>query len=202
VLVSNFLRFGSALEFGYNLNLYGFPVWYFTRFYCPFSNESLIQATRELFGALFFVKRLNGFDNLQEDFFWGQSALGRWRQFYMTTFDWNYLILLLTGGAVVAIQTLRQRRRGNLPIPKGILAAGIWSLISSVILAGFYLKSPVIASRYVLDFSASFAVAIFSLILFTEASIAGKSKIARYLPQTLFWILIIWGLYRFDRSYQ
>jgi len=98
--LTNAQRFGSGLEFGHQINLNGFPVWYFTRFYSPYEHEAWGSAARELFGSLFCVTNLNGFDHLKPDFFWGQSETPRWRQFYMTTYGFSFLVLVLAGWAV------------------------------------------------------------------------------------------------------
>jgi hypothetical protein len=64
LFATNYFRFGSGFEFGHRLNLQSNLVgsMYATRFDHPFQEECLTSAARELFGALFLVQTLNGFN--------------------------------------------------------------------------------------------------------------------------------------------
>jgi hypothetical protein len=173
---TNLLRFGDGFEFGHKLNLQRGSLLgsvYATRFDHPFQNESLWTAARELFGALFLVKTLPGTEWYAHGIFSGQSDAVRWREFYFTTYDLSYLALLVSGWTFGVLKATRRSQTGillddrakpadcaapdRIPI-EWVLA--LWSIIASGLLAIFYLRTPAISSRYMMDFAAAFAVSI------------------------------------------
>ncbi len=185
---TNWLRFGSGFEFGHALNMTGGEV-YTTRFGAPYANEPLWSAAKELFGALFFVKELNGFAVHEPGVVAWQSETIRWRHFYFSVFNVSYLVMALIGWALAGWTLLRLRRgvaTGSTGIPSEsapaaarehrppgyssglmddlrpavVTFAGIWSLLAAVPLAGFYLNLFGLSSRYSLDFGPAFAVAM------------------------------------------
>src|SRR6266404_8271412 len=87
-------------------------------------------------------------------------------RFYLVTYDLSYLAFLLTGLCVGALAWKRIAsppfRRfpdamENTPLREHISATfAAWALLAIVPLFGFYLRVPVIASRYLLDFMPAF----------------------------------------------
>ena len=63
LLMTNYSRFGSPLEFGHSLNLQTMSgSMYLTRFENTFQQAPFLDAALELIGSLFSVSRLNGTD--------------------------------------------------------------------------------------------------------------------------------------------
>lgn len=136
---TNLKRFGDGFEFGHKLNvqtLYGSM--YATRFDDPYQDEPLSRAARELFGALFLNKTVNG-SLYQENIFPGQSPTVRWRQFYFRTYDWIYppLLLLGWGASVMAAWAFwrkamrRSKMRPSDPSPVGSTPEEVSDLIGT-----------------------------------------------------------------------
>ena len=187
--LTNLLRFGDGFEFGHRLNvqtLYGSV--YATKFDDPYQDEPLPSAARELFGALFQTRTLNGAGFYRRAFFPGQSSTVRWREFYFRTYDLSYVPLLLLGwgAGLWTIWRAASRRRtagGQETSPPGAAAGrlpggpwdaevpvlAVWSILAAVPLLGFYLRSPVIASRYLLDLGPAFSVAVLAAWLFAAS---------------------------------
>jgi len=200
---TNQVRFGNGFEFGHKLNIVsGFPgVIYATRFDHPFKHEPSGSAARELFGALFSVKELNGYDAYRPLFFSGQSETVRWRVFYFLTFDWSYAGLVLAGwvlGIWLIVRLLRnqstdvEQREGN-GMSKECIGMALWSLGSAALLATFYLRMPCLSSRYMMDFAPAFAgaIGVFWLKLSTASLQRGWMRQMR--NWFFFIILIGWG---------
>ncbi len=176
LFLTNLKRFDGGFEFGHKLNVqHGdqmFGAMYSTRFDCPWQDEPLVSAGKELFGLMFLPAKFNNGNWYDQNLFPGQSSTFRWRDIYLRTYDLSILGLVLcsfTAGAVVWL-----RRKPNPPEespdnPATIPPAGeigylvLWSFLAMVPLVGFYLWAPVIASRYMLDFGPAFALAIFAL---------------------------------------
>lgn len=167
--LTNLKRFGNGFEFGHRLNvqhLYGSM--YATRFDDPFMNEPFAGAAKELFGVIFLAHRQYGGDWYQENIFPGQSQTVRWRDIYFRTFDGSFLPLILIGWAAAIVAAFRVGTLARDGGTGGAIAtekmtamtAGLWSLIAAVPLFGFYLRCPVISSRYMMDLAPAFAAAI------------------------------------------
>lgn len=166
LFVTNLIRFGDGFEFGHRLNVQHFyGSLYATRFDDPYQAESLIASGRELFGLLFLAKDLNGFDFYRASFFPGQSATVRWREIYLTAYDCSYFVWLVAGFAtgVAAWRKLWRWCASNEQpswderlrvVLVGELA--LFGTVGSALLLGFYLRCPVISSRYLLDLMPSF----------------------------------------------
>lgn len=167
---TNWRQFGNGFEFGHRLNvqdLYGSL--YATRFDDPYQKEPLGSAARELFGWLLSTQEFNAGDFYQERVFPGQSTTLRWREVYLTTYDWSFVIVAIVGVAAAASTWLRWWRewissdawwvadacRGRVI---GVL--GLYSALSAAPLLVFYLRCPVISSRYLLDLMPAFASAM------------------------------------------
>lgn len=153
---TNHERFGSAAEFGHRLTVSTESMVYLTRFGNPYREASILEAGKELFGVLF-LSDPKGAPAFADNLFPGQAGFTRWRRLDLTAFDLSYAVLGLTGGAGSAVWLLGKRKRRELVwnSPKVTLATGLllWSTMSAVGLGWFYLFYPVIASRYLLDFS-------------------------------------------------
>jgi hypothetical protein len=163
LFATNQIRFGSGFEFGHNLNFNGFPIWFYTRFYNPFQDEPVGSAARELFGALFCSPDLNGFRVGMKDFIWGQSSTPRWRNFYLRTFDFSFFVILLGALGLWLWSTITRREKES-TIPIEFRMAVPWSAMGLAALAVFYLRSPVLSSRYIFDFAPALAVAFAGLL--------------------------------------
>jgi hypothetical protein len=222
---TNLIRFGDGFEFGHKLNLQDGTLLgsvYATRFDHPFQEETLWRAARELLGALFLDSEFNGARWYAELIFPGQSPALRLREFYFTTFDLSYAVLVSMGWVVGGWMLLKWRRRPrcvvhsslrtavleqtshcdsggqlnqavaceaqNRPPMLGVLA--LWSLLACVPLAIFYLRSPAISSRYMMDFAPGFAVAIVVLWRWAIETInAYRPKAMRH--QLFLWVMFL-----------
>jgi len=160
---ANYLRFGSGLEFGHNLNMTGMDAIYLSRFGAPFDAASFLASARELVGSLFGVRELNGFNTVREDIVWGQvPQLFRWRHFYVTTYDLTFFsAILITWGCAGWFLLQKGRRIFIQSIRHSFFAvAALWSLMAFVPLFLFYSKLWMISSRYMIDFAPAIAVAM------------------------------------------
>jgi hypothetical protein len=160
IWLTNLLRFGSGFEFGHQLNLQAGTLYgsvYATRFDDPFGSEPFLSAARELFGFLFQAEHLNQGTWYDANLFPGQSATLRWRELYLSTYDLSHALLVGLGllGAWICRPCAADGRRA-LSEP-GIWAW--WALGSILLLSGFFLRNPVVSSRYMLDLAPAFAVA-------------------------------------------
>jgi len=176
LFLSNLKRFDDGFEFGHKLNVQlgdeMFGSMYSTRFDCPWQDEPLTSAGKELFGLLFLPAKFNNGNWYEQNLFPGQSSTFRWRETYLRTYDLSILGLVLCSFTAGAVVWLRRKPEpleespGN-PAPcsaddeMGYLT--LWSFLAVVPLVGFYLWSPVVTSRYMLDFGPAFAVSIFAL---------------------------------------
>ena len=167
---TNALRFGGGLEFGHKLNLQNISgSMYSTKFDCPYQSEPLDSSAKELFGALFMsFTRYNGSDWYQENIFEGQSKTSRWREIYFRTYDLSYIVLIMIVYSCIFAQLLKiviGYVLGNTSIPmKHILRrydiyiiTAAWSFIAAVPICMFYLRTPVISSRYMVDLAPAFS---------------------------------------------
>jgi hypothetical protein len=190
---TNQVRFGSGTEFGHSLNLNGFPIWYFTRFYNPFAPETLLSAAHELFGALFCKPELNGFNWDMHGLFWGQSMTPRWRHFYISCFDLSYCLFLILAAGILTRHLFKWKQALNGPSARIVLTVG-WSLISVFLLVLFYLFVPVFSNRYAFDFAAGFAAAIVGVILQVEHLIERFAPKKTFCSWTCVVLITTWAL--------
>ncbi len=176
LFLTNLQRFDDGFEFGHKLNVQVgdemFGSMYSTRFNCPWQDEPVLSAGKELFGMLFLPAKFNNGNWYEQNLFPGQSSTFRWRETYLRTYDLSILGLVLCSFTVGAVVWLRRKPKpleessDNPAIVSPVGEAGylaLWSFLAVVPLVGFYLWSPVITSRYMLDFGPAFAVAIFAL---------------------------------------
>jgi hypothetical protein len=168
--MTNWMRFGSPAEFGHRLTVSSDSMIYLTRFGNPFSTASPVDATRELAGLLFLDSNVRDANAYSEDLFPGQSSETRWRRLYLTAFDPSYAVLCLAAVVGVAFWFVKHRRKmfyWQQPEHTLVVALFLWSSISVAGLGVFYLHFPVIASRYLSDFTPAligFAVLLWMLI--------------------------------------
>jgi hypothetical protein len=157
---TNYKRFGAITEFGHGVNLNDSDrMRYASRFDHPFAYEPLCPAARELFCSLFRAgDSFNGDDWYAERFFKGQSSTLRWREFYFTTFGLD--ALLIVGGAwswFIARQRSYAWTSFWTPAAATPHVLVVWSFLSAIPLWLFYLRSPFLASRYLVDFAPAIA---------------------------------------------
>ena len=171
LFATNRARFGSGFEFGHKLNvqtLYGSL--YATRFDDPFKEEPVFSSALELFGLLFLPADLErGGTFYEKKLFWGQSPTVRWREVYLTAYDWSYLVLLACGWAAAGREVWRGWRGQGCPGVANdasgarlrvVSVLGLYSAGASAVLVVFFLRNAVISSRYLLDLMPAFAAAM------------------------------------------
>lgn len=156
LLWTNAARFGAPLEFGHSLNVsYHCGSLYSTRFGSPFETEGLVPALRELMGGLLFDGHFNYGTWFEKGVFHWQSDTLRWRDNYLPAIGWPMIGVAVLGN-VLALLLVRSE---NPIIKSTVLALVAYSALAAVGLAAFYLRCPVISSRYFYDLSGGFAVA-------------------------------------------
>ncbi len=203
--ITNLLRFGDGFEFGHRLNLQDLTSsMYSTHFDCPYQQEPIISAGKELCGLLFLTKKMNGSDFLRENFFPGQSSTIRWREVYLTHYDLTYIPILL-GGVIVSLLSIikiikyYRNKTGNATEPYKLdwitASLGIWGLIPAVLLSGFYLRCPVITSRYLMDYLGSFCALSICCWIGLYKIFINKKILSRYLFIIYFVCLVLWLRY-------
>ena len=176
LFLTNLKRFDDGFEFGHRLNVQlgdeMFGAMYSTRFGSPWQDEPVVSAGKELFGMLFLRAKFNNGNWYEQNLFPGQSSTFRWRETYLRTYDLSVLGLVLCSFIAGAVVWLRRKPTPpeesiDDPAPSspadeiGYLV--LWSFLAAVPLVWFYLWTPVITSRYMLDFGPAFAVSIFAL---------------------------------------
>lgn len=166
--LTNDLRFGDGAEFGHRLNLADVPGnTYATRFGHPFETVPAATAAKELVGAMFSRPELAVHRELYDRRIhpW-QADLPRFREHYFTTYTWGYAPLWLAGLILAALAWWRARRRAEparRPGPdldRDSRWLGAWAVLGGVPLVVFYLHSPSLSSRYLLDLAPMIAVLI------------------------------------------
>jgi hypothetical protein len=203
LFITNFLRFGSGWEFGHRLNASSaIPSIYSTRFDYPFKHEPVGSAARELFGMLFLTDRFNNVAWYAQGIFPGQSPTIRKRGVDMTTYDLGYAVLLvvawgiglwLMGKRLRSRRTIRTAERSpqNQIIPEHLLVI-LWSMATTVPLLFFYLRTPVISDRYMLDLSPAFALAFVGLWSWSTSIISINTKHSQCIIVALLVTLLGW----------
>jgi hypothetical protein len=208
LFASNYLRFGNGFEFGHKLNVSQMlPSIYATRFDYPFKHLPLIESGRELFGALFQIDQFNGIDFYKSGIFSGQSSTIRARKFNYTTYDLSYAAVLFVSwlvGIRAALKWLWSSRRlpretkntpESLSTPWVLI---VWSILSSLPLIGFYMKTHAIGDRYMWDFVPAFSAALIGLWLFVFDTVVVKApsrKSRQMMLLCLSLILASWQAY-------
>ena len=179
---TNKARFGRGSEFGHSLNieaLHGNV--YATRFSYPFQRVGLIESSIELIGAMFGRPMGTHHEWYTEDLHVGQSETVRWREYYFTTFSWPYLPLILSGLVLGALAWRKRREE------RWLLT---WAVLGASPLVWFYLHSPSMSSRYLLDLAP--AIAALLVIVWRYGA---QWMIERTLPRIVAPLILIalWG---------
>ena len=159
--LTNWIRFGRVLEFGHRLSVASSSMVYLSRFGNPYQQVTHWEATKELAGLLFLSRDVHDAYAFSEGLFPGQALETRFRRLYMTAFDPGYAFGGMAALAAVFIWLSRHWRRKWRDIwqqPDNLLGLALFSW-SGMALGGlglFYLKFPMIESRYLLDFAPAF----------------------------------------------
>ena len=170
LFLTNLKRFDDGFEFGHKLNLqnqYLLDSMYATRFDYPYQDEPVLSASEELFGMMFRNKNFskNSFNN--NNLFSGQSDTFRWRECYLPGYSFITFFLLI-GGCVSILYCLifnkiKKQKSALFHNQREFGYCVLWSLLATISLFYFYLWTPVVSSRYMLDFAPAFAILIFVL---------------------------------------
>jgi hypothetical protein len=190
--LTNWGRFGSPMEFGHRLTVSGDSMVYLTRFGNPYAETGTLDAVKEMFGLLFLDSNVRDAGAFSENIFPWQAPTTRWRRLYLTLFDPSYALLCLgvAGGAVSwFIRRLIGKKKpiGLWHHPSNAIVAAqlLWAGIAIIGLGLFYLRAPVIASRYLLDFLPAFVALLMVTWFF----------ISRIMPKVCLALLAGWLLY-------
>ncbi len=166
--VTNWVRFGSPGEFGHGLNLSDLhESMFITRMENPCRETPLGALLWELVGCVFRITEFNGSSFYSQSAVPGQCGAFRFREFYFTAYDWSVAGLAVVGwGAAVwaLCRRLRGRAVGAGEVSPGMVA-GLWSLVAMGPLVVFFVRYPVVTSRYVMDLAPAFAAALAGLVL-------------------------------------
>ncbi|MEK7684279.1 MAG: hypothetical protein AAB466_02525 [Verrucomicrobiota bacterium] len=181
LLMTNYSRFGSPLEFGHSLNLQTMSgSMYLTRFENTFQQAPFLDAALELIGSLFSVSRLNGTDYFGRDIVRWQAGWQRWREFNFSTFDWTAAILALFGVGFAVLRTVKRfmQAGGSVSLRSARLQIAtsrhgfwtslgvVWAVIALFGLGSFYAYVPVNSARYMYDFAAGLSALIAAAFCF------------------------------------
>jgi hypothetical protein len=163
LLITNWYRFGSPMEFGHRLTITGEIVVFMTRFGNPMRHATILQAGKELYSWLFLFHQLPvGISGTDQVVPW-QAPYARWRDPYMTTFDPGWAIVVAAGffGTVLWLgrKIFRRRAVDSLswgPAEAVIIGTFVWASISAGALLAFYLYFPNLSARYIMDLAPGF----------------------------------------------
>ena len=194
---TNFWRFGAMLEFGHQLTVNSIHAMRFaSRFDEPFHRTPLVDAGKELFATLFLTgNSFNGFDWYKTNFFLWQAPSFRWRELYFKTYDLTFFVPVILSWLWLARGFVR---RNHTPLSDSARTARslvAWSVLSAGPLAAFYVRSPFIASRYLIDFAPAFAAAMASMLIVAFEAMppnAQRTPLARY---SLVGIVATWWIW-------
>jgi len=203
LFITNYLRFGSGWEFGHSLNVQGgnlLPSVYSTHFDYPFSRVPLTESARELLGALFRVNYFNNLDWYAPGIFAGQSSTFRWREFSFRTYDISYAVCIGLAWVIGTWTTRKWLRSLNshemkpcrFQLPSPYILIIIWSVLATLPLIVLYMKVPVIASRYMLDFAPAFAAALVGLWCWMMEQLLKREQHPKRIAWFLFFALVAW----------
>ena len=196
LFITNYLRFGSGWEFGHRLNLQGgslLPSVYFTRFGYPFSQVPLTESLRELFGSLFQEKNFSDLYWYAPNIFPGQDSIIRWREFSFTTYDISYAFLIGLSWAIGARMVWKWSCSLNMGSPRALsMLIILWSALVVLPLVVFYMKVPLLASRYMLDFGPAFVAALVGLWYRAVEELRQRMWHSNQIAGLLFIALILW----------
>jgi hypothetical protein len=161
--LTNMIRFGSPLVWGYENSLSGFIVNRLTRWGLPFSQVPFSAAVNEMLATLFLLEPTPNHILLSEPppsvrpFIVG----GRWREYYAPTFGrvvffvWVAAIVIV-GWRLYRNRPWRESRRVADEVPTIV---GLWGLVPSVVLFVFYARIDNMVTRYATDMYPAFVAA-------------------------------------------
>ncbi|MBN1615091.1 MAG: hypothetical protein JW950_11545 [Deltaproteobacteria bacterium] len=200
LLFTNEIRFGDPLEFGHSLNVHpGIIPMFSTRMGHPFQAASFIDAAGDLFGSLFLFGHPDHWPKtwyLRDLFPW-QSRLFRWHGFYFTTYDLTYFMLLTLGWLftiAAGITHWRKSRSHSSSAFSLCICTGLWSFLSFTALFFFYLRTPGITSRYLIDFAPAVVAGIGCL--FVCPLLVPQYKIDRHRNgRAIFLMFFVFGIW-------
>jgi hypothetical protein len=172
---SNDVRYGSITECGHRMTNHLADTVYLTRFGNPFAKSGFFDASKELFSWLFLSPfHRSGWD-VPQVVPW-QAMAYRWRGASQLTFDPSFLAVIVLSCLAWAVFFRRKLRGGSgsfrqlfnpkKPVQRVLLGMMIWLFLNTFALAAFYLYSPILATRYILDFAPAFLASfVLALIL-------------------------------------
>jgi hypothetical protein len=165
LFLTNYLRFGSGLEFGHRLNMNVFvPMMYATRFDNPVAAGPIVPRITELFSYLFLARtEMHCCNGYLSGIVPGQAPVIRWRDIYFSTYDLSFLAMIMVAWLTSFLLWWRARA-GSFQVWADIAMIGVWSSLAAAPLVLVYLYYPVMSSRSMMDFAPAFAVAIWILI--------------------------------------
>ncbi len=210
---TNEQRFGDGKEFGHKLNMQNnIPTMYATKFDYPYQDVKLIDACKELLGALFFAGNRFHSDSYSESIFPLQSDTVRWRNMYFRTHDISHFVFMLTSlcfilylyGKMLIRSVRKKHRSATCKIVKGnkyIWISSIWCITSMGSLFMFYLYVPVISSRYMVDFSAAFAISATATVWMVMGSGQNNLRRISVCAFACAWLTIQYGLQDSNRAF-
>jgi hypothetical protein len=144
--LTNLLRFGATLEFGHSLNLsHHSRLLCYTRFNKGVSCKEVITGIPEVFGALLFDEGLGPHLPDADSVFAWQSTLPRWRDNYLHSLGWPFVLFIIVGYLGCRIW--------RVPTKSSVIYA--YAFAAFFLLIVFYSSTPVLASRYLYDIGAS-----------------------------------------------
>ncbi|MDO8446201.1 MAG: hypothetical protein Q7T53_08885 [Deltaproteobacteria bacterium] len=196
LLVTNYLRFNSPIEFGHNLLLSGYPIQdYIMKFDDSFARMPILNAGSELFSDLFFTD-LDIPYFLDERLLTG-SGFPRIREFYFRPYDSLTPFLLFLSWVIVAVGLINKSSFSSSLDKKVIQMSGLWSFCSFVMLFYFYSRFPVFSSRYFVDFGASIVIGIIALYFYIGRLVQYKfsKNISYVLNLILSAVFLGWSLF-------
>lgn len=170
LLVTNYLRFNSPFEFGHKLILGGSSIQqHMMKFNNPVEQMPFLSAASELFSDLFFTDLHT--PHLIDDRLLRLSNFPRIRDFYFKPYDLITPFILFLSWFIVALESCRKSSFLSHSETKIVQIAGLWSLCSFIMLFYFYMRFPVLSSRYFVDFGASIVIGIMALYLWVGSLI-------------------------------
>jgi len=185
---SNSVRFGALMECGHRLTNHTADVVYLTRFGNPFRDASLLDAIKELVSWIF-LSPFHQFGSDWNDLLPWQASAIRWRGVSQATFDPSFLLVSIVGSSAATYLLFRRvRQRGwnfflrRHPVHCALAGLLIWFFLSFFVLSSFYLYSPILATRYILDFSAALAAPCILLFVLS----------ARRWPRLVSMVVLVW----------
>jgi hypothetical protein len=191
--ISNFCRFGAGFEFGHHLNLSSADIMYAARFGSPLDATSSWLQLSELFGALFRTDWLTDIDAMDNHVSPWQLDVPRRRDFYFTTYDISFLLVVLCGWIASLVVMYKKRPRFAEALKQELCLSAAWSGCSIPPLLLFYASYYPISSRYLVDFAPAFA-AVFVGVILTIHDIDGYKKARRIAEYVLLSGFLLWWL--------